>query len=94
MIMKKFKFVHSDFSESLSREQLKMILGGGSGSQHSSSVKDCPSVFGGNCSQIGQSCWYKVGDGNKYLGHCNWMPTGIGASMLCWGGSSGRTRCK
>ena len=53
--MKKFKFVHSDFSESLSREQLKMILGGGSGSQHSSSVKDCPSVFGGNCSQIGQS---------------------------------------
>ena len=26
MIMKKFKFVHSDFSESLSREQLKMIL--------------------------------------------------------------------
>lgn len=47
--MKKFKFNHSDLGDALSRNQLELILGGGSGVSSKKDLPNCPSLYGGSC---------------------------------------------
>lgn len=98
IIMKKFKFNHSHLGDALSRNQLELILGGGSGVSSRKDLPNCPSLYGGSCTDKtkGASCWYFIYEGGsrKAIGKCDHMSSGTSVEKRCVNWTSSRVECK
>ena len=81
--MKKFKFNKTEFGEVLSRDDLKFIYGGGSGSSGQSGSKKYPKIEACRGKSYLDDCSFVSDSGQTLTGCCQYNALALRTTLYC-----------